>query len=111
MLELRYDQNGRPVDPAAVRALLAACAEPSCTDLLVLAHGWNSADHTTRALYGRLVDGVGQLGGRFTAMHRPGLVVAGVLWPSMQFGNDPVADPRAQLAGLGAQLGTGAGAA
>ncbi|HEY4005812.1 MAG TPA: hypothetical protein VGM60_11590 [Pseudonocardia sp.] len=83
--ELQYDGAGNV--SGTDHDLVALAADPSVTDLVVMAHGWNEDAAEARQLYANLavslravLDGgaVPQLAGRTIA-------IAGLIWPAKQF--------------------------
>ncbi|MGW1074595.1 serine-threonine protein kinase [Streptomyces sp. NPDC002537] len=85
--ELTFDENGGP-DPAERDALVQGLARRNITDLVMFSHGWNNNRSTATALYDRFFAPfpgllAGAAGGR-----RVGY--AGVIWPSMDFPDEPI---------------------
>jgi hypothetical protein len=89
--EIRFDADGDP-DTGRRDTLLAEVPAHGITDLVVFAHGWNNDPAAARRLY----DGffgllAGQLGN--VPADRPVTVgLAGVVWPSQQWSDEPIPD-------------------
>ncbi len=108
--EVRFDEDGRPVDHGAVDAILHELPGKQLTDLFVFSHGWNNDPATARDLYGRffaaLRDVEGQLGQPATPRGRPAVIgTLGIIWPSMRWIDEesPAGGGAAGLAGQGQQ--------
>jgi hypothetical protein len=68
-------------------------ADPACTDLLFLCHGWMEDKPGARARFRGLVDSMRRVGGA-----PAGLGIVLLLWPSERFGSDmPAARERARI--------------
>ncbi|WP_205519155.1 serine-threonine protein kinase [Streptomyces olivoreticuli] len=85
--ELTFDKDG-DVDPAERDALVQGVARAGVTDLVVFAHGWNNERSTATRLYDRFFAPfpgllTGAAGGKR-------LGYAGVIWPSMDFPDEPI---------------------
>src|SRR6476469_3858017 len=95
--ELRFDANGKPVDPHQLSTLLDGLRQGKATDVFIAAHGWNNDPKEAHDLYQELFTNVkGQeasvgVAGRTFA-------VAGVIWPSKKF---DAADDKPNAASLG----------
>ena len=89
--ELTYDADGHP-DPATEAALLADVPAREITDLVVFSHGWNNDRGVALRLYDRFFGTLaGQL--RHVPPDRPSRVgLAGVLWPSQRWSDEPIPD-------------------
>jgi hypothetical protein len=89
--ELTFDADGDP-DAAGRDALLAELADRGVTDLIVFSHGWNNDRGVAMRLYERFFGVLaGQLGSaRTDRTVRVGL--AGVLWPSQRWSDEPIPD-------------------
>jgi hypothetical protein len=89
--ELTFDADGDPDGPSR-DALLAEAAARGITDLYVFSHGWNNERRTARRLY----DGFfGLLAAQLRANPTDPPVVAGlagVLWPSKRWSDEPIPD-------------------
>ncbi|MEU5218004.1 serine-threonine protein kinase [Streptomyces sp. NPDC020807] len=86
--ELTFDKDGD--GPAGQSAALVALARQGVTDLVLLAHGWNSSPSgATRLCSDFFAPFPGLLGPGVEAGY------AGVMWPSMIFTDEPVRDYRA----------------
>jgi hypothetical protein len=89
--ELRYDADGNP-DPAREAELLQRLPEAGITDLLVFSHGWNNNPTVAFRLYQSFFTVLaGQL------QHLPAgsatrVGLAGVLWPSQRWSDEPIPD-------------------
>ncbi|MFB7396700.1 serine-threonine protein kinase [Streptomyces sp. NPDC056191] len=86
--EITFDKEGD--GPAGQPAALAALARQGLTDLVVFAHGWNSAPAGATRLCSDFFE-------PFPGLLAPGVEAgyAGVIWPSMMFTGEPVPDYRA----------------
>ncbi|WP_199862582.1 alpha/beta hydrolase [Streptomyces sp. Root431] len=86
--EITFDKDGD--GPAGQSAALAALARQGVTDLVLLAHGWNSSPSGATRLCSDFF-------APFPALFGPGVEAgyAGVIWPSMMFTDEPVPDYRA----------------
>jgi hypothetical protein len=99
--ELTYDAEGNP-DPATEAALLGEVAPRGITDLVVFAHGWNNDRRVALRLYNRFFGALaGQL--QHVPAGQPTQVgLAGVLWPSQRWSDEPIPDFNAPaVAGAG----------
>ncbi|MCC3767076.1 serine-threonine protein kinase [Streptomyces sp. UNOC14_S4] len=88
--ELTFDEDGHP-DPAESDALTRGVAQQGVTDLVMFAHGWNNDRSSATRLYTAFFapfPGLLAAGGAEAAGHRVGY--AGVIWPSMDFPDEPV---------------------
>lgn len=101
--ELTFDADGDP-DAAGRDAFLAELPGSGVTDLIVFSHGWNNDRGIALRLYDRFFGTLaGQLGSART--DRPVRVgLAGVLWPSQRWSDEPIPD-------FAAPAGPGAGGA
>ena len=95
--ELTFDADGNP-DPARRDALLAEVGPAGVTDLIVFSHGWNNDRGIALRLYERFFGTLaGQL--RHVPAGRPASVgLAGVLWPSQRWSDEPIPDFEAPAA-------------
>lgn len=86
--EITFDKEGD--GPAGQSAALAALARQGVTDLVMLAHGWNSSPSGATRLCSDFF-------APFPGLLAPGVEAgyAGVIWPSMMFSGEPVPDYRA----------------
>jgi hypothetical protein len=88
---VRFDAEGDP-DDGGRDALLAEVPARGITDLFVFSHGWNNDPGTARRLY----DGFfGILAGQSGTgpRNRPVIVgLAGVVWPSQRWSDEPIPD-------------------
>ncbi|MEV6671593.1 serine-threonine protein kinase [Streptomyces sp. NPDC051162] len=85
--ELTFDTDG-DVDPAERDALIAGVARQGVTDLVVFAHGWNNDRSGATRLYSEFFAPFpGLLAG---AAGGERLGYAGVIWPSMDFPDEPI---------------------
>ena len=89
--EITFDADGDP-DDGRRSALLAEVPARGITDLFVFSHGWNNDPRVARRLY----DGFfGQLAGQLGDLSatRPVTVgLAGVVWPSRRWSDEPIPD-------------------
>ncbi|MFH9404613.1 serine-threonine protein kinase [Streptomyces sp. NPDC017638] len=91
--ELTFDADG-DVDGSERDRLLTQAAERGVRDLIVFSHGWNNDRSDATALYRRFFAPVPKLAPRARIGY------AGVIWPSMRFGDEPIPDfPRSPAAG------------
>lgn len=86
--EITFDKDGD--GPPGQSAALAALARQGVTDLVLLAHGWNSSPSGATRLCSDFF-------APFPGLFGPGVEAgyAGVIWPSMMFTDEPVPDYRA----------------
>ncbi len=90
--EVTFDERGALARPAEAEALLGELPSAGVTDLLVMAHGWNSTRETARDLYSRFFAQVRAV------LERPGvrqtprttIGIVGVIWPSMRWPDEPL---------------------
>ncbi|MHA6783574.1 hypothetical protein ACVGOW_21675 [Pseudonocardia saturnea] len=103
--ELVFDADGDQDGPAR-DAVLAAVRDEGITDLVVFAHGWNTEPVAARRLYEAFF---GLLAGQLARATGPVSVgLAGVVWPSARWSDEPIPDftaPAPARAGGGASLG------
>ncbi|MFE5911394.1 serine-threonine protein kinase [Streptomyces wedmorensis] len=85
--EITFDKDAD--GPAGQSASLVALARQGVTDLVVLAHGWNSSPSGATRLCSDFF-------APFPGLLAPGVEAgyAGVIWPSMMFTGEPVPDYR-----------------
>jgi hypothetical protein len=85
--QIEFDEDGAPVQPPAIDALLAELPAQGVRDLFVFTHGWNNDRRAARELYSDFFD---QLRGVVTARNlSPGSIgTAGVIWPSILWPDD-----------------------
>lgn len=85
--ELGFDAHGAL--QSGSDALLSALPQGGATDVFVMSHGWNNAPWRARRLYERFF---GEIAKQLPAGRT--VAVAGVLWPSMRWPDepDPVSD-------------------
>jgi hypothetical protein len=93
--ELTFDADGDP-DGAERDAFLAEVAARGLTDLVVFAHGWNNDRRIANGLFRRFL---GVLAGQVPAASRGTVGLAGVVWPSQQWADEPIPDFAAGAAG------------
>lgn len=99
--EIRFDTAG-DADPELLEALLSALGGAGVTDLFVFAHGWNSDPETSRRMYRRFFGLLETL--LDDAVPRDRVGVAGVIWPSMAWLDEPIPDfPSATAGGAAGQ--------
>lgn len=92
--ELRFDTSG-DADPDLRRKLLDGVPQEGVTDLVVFSHGWNNDPEAARQLYRRFFGLLEPLLRDAAPERRVG--VAGVIWPSMAWLDEPIPDfPAAQ---------------
>ena len=95
--EVGFDERGTP-NQGEVNALLSELPGKDLTDLLVLAHGWNSDRGQARRLYRLYFEQLPGLLERGGSQARVGTL--GVVWPSKRWADEP--EPTGELAGGGA---------
>ena len=95
--EVGFDERGTP-NQGEVNALLTELPGRDLTDLLVLAHGWNSDRGQARRLYQLYFQQVPGLLAQGGSQARVGTL--GVVWPSKRWADEP--EPTGELAGGGA---------
>lgn len=100
--ELTFDEEGDP-DRARQDAFLAEVPARGVTDVIVFAHGWNNDRRIATELYTRFF---GVLGPQVPQAARGTLGLAGVIWPSQRWSDEPIPDFTADGGG-----GVGGGAA
>lgn len=101
--EIRFDTAG-DADPEVREALLSELEGAEVTDLFVFAHGWNSDPGTSRRMYRRFFGLLETLLDDAVPGKRVGL--AGVIWPSMAWLDEPIPDFPSAAAGGAAGLPT-----
>jgi hypothetical protein len=89
--ELTFDADGDP-DAAQRATFLTEIRSRGITDLIIFSHGWNNDRRIAHALYDRFFGILaGQL--RHIPPDRPTTVgLAGVLWPSQLWSDEPIPD-------------------
>jgi hypothetical protein len=108
--ELTFDADGDP-DGAQRDAFLAEVPARGVADVVVFAHGWNKDRWIANQLYARFF---GLLAGQLPAASRGSVGLAGVVWPSQRWADEPIPDFAADDAAAGggpAFLGVGAAGA
>lgn len=96
--ELVFDADGDQDGPAR-DAVLAEVRDRGITDLVVFAHGWNTEPEAARRLYEAFF---GLLAGQLNRAVGPVTVgLAGVVWPSARWSDEPIPDFRAAAPGNG----------
>ena len=109
--EVAFDENGQPVDPAALDTLVAEAPAQGLSDLFIFSHGWNNDPQMARSLYERFFEQVQQLLASRQVTLPPGTTIGtvGVLWPSMRWPDEALpAQPRGAAASIGGALTDGA---
>lgn len=93
--EVTFDERGALSRPADADALLGELPAAGVTDVLVMAHGWNSTRETARDLYARFFGQVRAVLERPGVRQAPRTTVGtvGVVWPSMRWPDEPVPAP------------------
>jgi hypothetical protein len=94
--ELTFDADGDP-DGAESDAFLAEVRARGLTDVVVFAHGWNNDRRIANELFQRFL---GVLAGQVPAARRGTVGLAGVVWPSQQWSDEPIPDFTADGAGV-----------
>jgi len=84
---VRFDRNGTPVDPQEVQGVSGMVKDAHVTDLLVLAHGWNTNMDAAGNLYDRILTSARALldGEMKDPLAERRFGVLGILWPSMRY--------------------------
>jgi hypothetical protein len=108
--EVAFDAAGNPGD-GAVDTLLAEVRNRGITDLIVFAHGWNTDPTAARRLYESFAGLIAS-----QLIHVPDgrtvtVGLAGVLWPSQRWSDEPIPDFRATASVDAAVPATRAGGA
>ena len=103
---LQFDDKSKmPEEAQAVAALEAALAKPGVSDLVIVAHGWQTDRPGAQGLYSKLwSNAAGELTAR--GLDPSKMVVAGVLWPSKRF-NSQYDGGEALTASAGGALSVG----
>jgi hypothetical protein len=85
--EIQYDKDGKLV--GTDQAVLALAADPTVTDLVVLAHGWNDDIAAARSRYAALAASLRAVldAGEVPALNNRRIGIAGLMWPAKQFGS------------------------
>lgn len=103
--ELTFDAEGDP-DAAGRKTFLAEVGDAGITDLFVFSHGWNSDRAVSlrlfKGFFGLLAGQLGQVPGDRAVK----AALAGVIWPSRRWSDEPIPDFDASAA-----VGGGGGAA
>ncbi len=92
--ELTFDADGDP--DAGQRDAFLAEVPQRVTDVVVFAHGWNNDRRIANELYARFF---GLLAGQLPAAARGTVGLAGVVWPSQLWADEPIPDFAAAGAG------------
>jgi hypothetical protein len=94
--ELTFDAGGDP-DGAQRDAFLAEVRSRGLTDVIVFSHGWNNDRRIANELYQRFF---GLLGPQLPAAARGTVGLAGVVWPSLRWSDEPIPDFLADGSGI-----------
>lgn len=86
--EVQFDDKGALVDADQLADVAELLDEKHPTDVIVVAHGWNSTAAQARALYDRLIGSIFAVRPRVVGARERRLVVVGVIWPSIQWAPD-----------------------
>ena len=87
--QLTFDADGNP-DAASGDPFIADVASKGITDLVIFAHGWNNDERTAMDLYQAFF---GLLAGQLSGAPAGTVVgLAGVLWPSELWPDEPPPD-------------------
>jgi len=83
--EVEFDKDGHLFDRQQLLDVVADLG--TCTDLLVLSHGWNNNKEEARELYAELLGRAGELvdAGKVPAVAGRKFHAIGILWPSKKF--------------------------
>jgi hypothetical protein len=95
--ELTFDEQGDP-DRVQHDTFLAEVPARGVTDVIVFAHGWNNDRRIATELYTRFF---GVLGPQIPQAERGTVGLAGVLWPSQRWSDEPIPDFAADGNGVG----------
>jgi hypothetical protein len=98
--ELRYDADGNP-DQRQESELAAALQAGQITDLVIFAHGWNNDPAIARRLYERFFLLLGDQLLQAPTARPTRVALAGVLWPSQLWPDEPIPDFVAPVAAPG----------
>jgi hypothetical protein len=96
--ELTFDADGDP-DGGQRDAFLAEVGARGLTDVIMFSHGWNNDRDTANRLYQAFF---GLLGPQLPAAARGTVGLAGVVWPSQQWSDEPIPDFAAATRAAGA---------
>ena len=94
--ELTFDADGDPDGPQR-DAFLAEVRSRGLTDVIVFSHGWNNDRRIANGLYQRFF---GLLGPQLPAAARGTVGLAGVVWPSLRWSDEPIPDFFADGSGI-----------
>ena len=86
--ELTFDEQGDP-DGGQRDAFLAEVPGRGITDVIVFAHGWNNDHRIAMELYTRFF---GLLAPQVPQAVRGQVGLAGVIWPSQRWSDEPIPD-------------------
>ncbi len=88
--EVRFDEQGRPVDSSAIDEFVSGVASEGLTDLWLISHGWNSSPETSRRLYARFLAEIRSVLDSGGASLNEGvrLGAAGIIWPAMRWADE-----------------------
>jgi hypothetical protein len=86
--QFQFGEDGKPVTVPDEASLAEELQAAQVTDLFMFSHGWNNSQQAARDLYGRFFDQVAPLA---SGGLRPNATigVAGVIWPSMLWADEP----------------------
>jgi hypothetical protein len=94
--ELTFDADG-DADGTQRDAFLAEVRSRGITDVIVFSHGWNNDRRIANELYQRFF---GLLGSQLPAAARGTVGLAGVVWPSLRWSDEPIPDFFADGSGI-----------
>src|SRR5689334_1792507 len=86
--ELTFDADGDP-DAGQRDTFLAEVQARGLTDVVFFSHGWNNDRRIATELYQRFF---GLLAGQLPAAARATVGLAGVVWPSQRWSDEPIPD-------------------
>jgi hypothetical protein len=86
--EVEFTSEGALHDPDQQREALDLIRDARATDVLVLAHGWNSDMPAARRLFRDLGDSIDRVRARVPGARRRRLAIVGALWPSVRWADD-----------------------
>ncbi|CCH87948.1 conserved protein of unknown function [Modestobacter italicus] len=96
--QVTFDAEG-DADATGRDALLAEVPAGGIADLFVFSHGWNNDRSVARRLYAGFF---GLLAGQLPAERRGDVGLAGVVWPSRRWADEPIPDFAPSPAAVGA---------
>src|SRR3954469_13108678 len=89
--EIRFDLDGRALEPEGLSVIRSELATAGVTDLLVFCGGWSSSDSDLRALYDGMAGAIANVARREPAFPAHTYGILRVLWPARRW---PEVSPR-----------------